>query len=86
MMDRTKKGNMIKLFSPKSVCLIGASHKKSSVGYGILKNLIKGGVFDSKYNTPFKGKIFAVNPNVDKILGKKCYTSVLDVINQLTLQ
>ena len=72
-------------FNPKSIAVIGASRKKNSAGQGILKSLLKGGVFNSKTNTPFKGKVFAVNPKANKILGLKCYKSIIDIKNNIDL-
>ncbi len=66
-------------FEPKAVAVIGASRKTDSAGYGVLKSLLMGGVFESDTNRPFKGKVFAINPNAEDILGQKCLKSVLDV-------
>jgi acetyltransferase len=66
-------------FSPKSIAVIGASRKPNTAGNGILRSLIKGGVFASKTNRPFRGKIFPVNPNADRILGKRCYKSITEI-------
>lgn len=60
--------NQIKnFFYPKSICIVGASTKEKSIGYEILKNIKIYG---------YKGKIFPVNPNAEKILDYKCYNSV----------
>jgi len=64
---------------PNSIALIGASRKVQSVGYGILKNLLTGCVFNTKYCKPYNGKVYAVNPNAKKVLGQKCYNSILDI-------
>ncbi len=72
-------------FSPRSVAVIGASRRKNSAGHGVLKSLVKGGVFKSKTNRPFKGKIYAINPNADKVLGKKCYGSVKEIKGKIDL-
>jgi len=72
-------------FNPKSVAVIGASRKKSSAGQGILKSLLKGGVFRSKTNKPFKGKIYAINPKAEEILGVKCYKSIVDIRGKVDL-
>jgi acetyltransferase len=53
--------------SPKSIALIGASHKRGKVGNAIAKNLIK-----------FKNSFF-VNPSLKSLLGKKCYSSILEI-------
>lgn len=73
------------LFEPRSVAVIGASRDSESVGYGILFNLLNGGFFQTKYNRPFKGKIFPVNPNAVEILGKLCYRSVKDIDERIEL-
>ncbi|MEM2138525.1 MAG: CoA-binding protein [Candidatus Woesearchaeota archaeon] len=77
--------NLDIFFNPKSVAVIGASRKKNSAGQGILKSLLKGGVFFNKSNKTFKGKLFPVNPNAKKILGKKCYPSILDIKSNVDL-
>ncbi|MFH1829552.1 MAG: acetate--CoA ligase alpha subunit [Pseudomonadota bacterium] len=56
-----------KLFSPRAVAVIGASHKEGKVGYSLVKNLIEHG---------FEGPIYLVNPHVDKILALACYKDI----------
>jgi acetate---CoA ligase (ADP-forming) len=63
--------------------VIGASRRPASVGHGVLKNLLSGGVFQNKYCTPYRGKIFAVNPNATSVLGQKCYESVLQIKDKI---
>ncbi|MCS3924156.1 acetate--CoA ligase alpha subunit [Methanosalsum natronophilum] len=58
-----------KMFSPKSVAVIGASKNKEKVGYAVLKNLV-----DS-----FKGKIYPINPNAETILGLKAFSSIKEI-------
>jgi acetyl coenzyme A synthetase (ADP forming)-like protein len=72
-------------FNPESVVVIGASRKPKSAGYGVLKSLISGGVFKSRTNRPFKGKIYGVNPNAENILGKRMYSSVLEIPGRIDL-
>ncbi len=62
--------NYQKLFEPKSVAIIGASHEPKKIGHTILGNLVNGG---------YKGKVYPVNPSGGEILGKKVYKSVLDI-------
>ncbi len=57
-------------FNPESVAVIGASQEEGKLGYVILKNVISAG---------YKGKVYAVNPKADEILGIKSYPSVLDI-------
>ena len=59
-----------KLLSPASVAVIGASADTTKVGNNVLENIISGG---------YTGRIYPVNPNVDEILGKKCWHSVLEI-------
>ncbi|MFH1056436.1 MAG: CoA-binding protein, partial [Candidatus Micrarchaeota archaeon] len=73
------------LFDPKSIAVVGASEEKDSVGRGIVESLLKGSVFPSKYAKPFKGKVFAINPNHKKILGLKGFPSVLSVKEKIDL-
>ncbi|HWC18967.1 MAG TPA: CoA-binding protein, partial [Terriglobales bacterium] len=55
------------IFHPKTVALIGATEKPSSVGRTILRNLL---------DQPFGGTIFPVNPKRSNVLGVRCYRSV----------
>jgi len=73
------------ILKPKSIALVGASRKTQSVGHGILVNLLKGGAFKSIYAKPFKGPIYAINPNAKTVLGKKCYPNVLAVKSSIDL-
>ncbi|MEI8344871.1 MAG: CoA-binding protein, partial [Candidatus Omnitrophota bacterium] len=52
--------DLMPLFEPKSVAVIGASRNKETVGYAILNNLIRAG---------FKGPIYPVNPKADSLEG-----------------
>ena len=65
-----------KLFSPKSVAIIGASQKALSIGNVITKNLLK---------YEYKGPIYPINPKADEILGVKAYPSILDVPGDVDL-
>ncbi len=57
------------VFRAKSVAVIGASAKRGSIGYVIVKNLVD----------RFQGKIYPVNPKYKEILGLKCYPRIEDV-------
>ncbi|QBR83975.1 bifunctional acyl-CoA synthetase/GNAT family N-acetyltransferase [Legionella israelensis] len=58
------------IFNPSSIAVIGASSKKQSIGYLILRNLI---------TEKFQGKIYAVNPSHEQVQNKKSYPTVLDI-------
>ncbi len=59
------------MFQPKSIAVIGASNKEGKIGHSVMKNL----VVDSKY----AGPVYPINPKDKEVLGKKAYTSILDV-------
>jgi len=59
--------NFDAIFNPKSIAVVGASRRKTHVGYGVLNNLIQEG---------YSGEIFPVNPNAEEILGRKCYPNL----------
>lgn len=77
--------NLNKLFNPKSVAVIGASRNPGSVGYGVLKSLLRGGFFQDKNVKPFKGKVYAINPNANTVQGQKCYKSIKDIRGKVDL-
>jgi acyl-CoA synthetase (NDP forming) len=56
-------------FEPESVALIGASSRPLRPGHSLFMNM----------NICFGDRFYPVNPNVDKIDGKVCYKSILDV-------
>lgn len=62
--------NLHRVFNPGSVAVIGASEKKGSVGFSIMKNLVESG---------FKGDIFPVNPKHKQIMALAAYASVEDI-------
>jgi len=63
-------------FEPKSIAIIGASHKPGKIGYVILSNFV-GGMYGKN--------IYPVNPDTKPILGLKVYNSVLDIKDDLDL-
>ncbi len=67
---------MNNFFNPKSIAVVGASRTPGKVGYDILKNLIQ---------YEFEGAIYPINPGADNILGKKAYSSLLDVPDNIDL-
>src|SRR5215207_2677883 len=59
-----------KLFAPRSVALVGASHRDGSLGRIILRNLREGG---------FPGVIHLVNPRYAEIDGVACVPRIEDL-------
>src|SRR5215471_14992280 len=59
-----------KLFSPRSVAVVGASPREASVGRAILRNLRSAG---------FKGSIRLVNPHYGEIEGFKTLKTIQEL-------
>lgn len=59
-----------KIFNPRNMAVIGASHDPTKIGHVVLKNFMDGG---------FPGALYPVNPSSSEVLGLKCYKSVKDV-------
>src|SRR5262249_13890929 len=62
--------NLDALFRPKSVAVIGASHRPGSTGAMVWKRLIEGG---------FDGPVWAVNPKYDMLDGHVCVSDAGDL-------
>ncbi len=65
-----------RLFNAASIAIIEASRDVTDAGYQALVTLQEG---------KFEGRIYPVNPKEKKILGLKCYSSVLDIPENLDL-
>ncbi len=65
-----KIAGLEKIFSPKSIAVIGASHDPTKIGHVVLKNFMDGG---------FPGKLYPVNPSSTEVLGLPCFKSVKDI-------
>lgn len=59
-----------KVFHPKTVAVIGASQRQSSVGHIVLKNLAE---------AEFKGQVFPVNPKHKHVGKAPCYPDISQV-------
>lgn len=60
--------NLDKIFIPKSIAVIGASDEEGTVGYTLIKNLVK-----------YEGKVYPVNIHKDEILGLKACKTVSEL-------
>ncbi|MDO8633931.1 MAG: CoA-binding protein [archaeon] len=63
-------------FFPKTVAVIGASSEKESIGRTIFENFLSGHL---------KNRVYPVNPNHAKVLGKKSFKSVKDIPGSVDL-
>jgi acetyl coenzyme A synthetase (ADP forming)-like protein len=70
------KQNLIKLFNPRSIAVVGTNNVKGTVPYDILFNILK---------TEFTGIVFPVSPGEKSICSVKAYKYVLDIPDQVDL-
>ncbi|RPI75547.1 MAG: acetyl-CoA synthetase [Ignavibacteriales bacterium] len=68
--------SLSKFFYPETVCIIGASGKKGSLGYE-LTNCVK--------NYGYTGKLILVNPKTEEILGIKCHRFIDEIKQKIDL-
>jgi acyl-CoA synthetase (NDP forming) len=67
---------LTKFFYPHSVCIIGASGKKGTLGFELTR-CVK--------NYGYRGKLFLVNPKAKKIAGIKCNVSIDQIKEDIDL-
>ncbi|ASM74994.1 acetate--CoA ligase family protein [Sulfitobacter sp. DFL-23] len=60
--------NLTRLFSPRSIVVIGASEKPHSIGNLAMQNIVE--------HSGFKGEVYPVNPKQDSVMGLTCYPDV----------
>ncbi len=70
------KRKLDKIFRPKKIAVIGASSKKGSVGYALMKNLIGSG---------YDGIVYPINPKHDNIQGVRAYPTVNSIPDKIDL-
>jgi acetyltransferase len=58
------------LFEPTSVAVIGASDRENSVGGVLFRNIVEAG---------YKGRLYAVNPKHEVVMGVKSYKSIEEI-------
>ncbi|MDY6766243.1 MAG: CoA-binding protein, partial [Candidatus Nanohaloarchaea archaeon] len=63
-------------FTPDSVAIIGASREGGKVGHAVLRNFVE---------EDFRGDIYPVNPEAERILGLDVYGSVNDIAEEVDL-
>ena len=63
-------------FEAKRVAVIGASKEEGKIGNVVFQNFL---------SLPFKGEVFAVNPNAPEVMGYKTYKSIRDVPGKIDL-
>jgi acetyltransferase len=68
--------NLDKVFDPKSIAIIGASNRKGSVGYILLRNLI---------GAEYEGVVFPVSKTSASVQGIQAYASISQVPRKIDL-
>jgi len=63
-------------FNPKVVAVVGVSKTPTKIGSIIFGNFLRPG---------FTGNVYPVNPKHERVLGKKCYTSVNEIHESVDL-
>lgn len=64
------------MFNPNSVAVVGATARPGTVGQTVLESLLRG---------RFQGKVYAVNPKHEEVLGLKAYKSIRDIPQSVDL-
>jgi acetate---CoA ligase (ADP-forming) len=70
------KQNLVKIFNPKSIAVVGTNNSKGTVPYDILFNILK---------SEFTGIVFPVSPGEKSICSVKAYKYVLDITDPVDL-
>ena len=70
------RNELDRILRPRSVAVIGASMDKKKAGYRMAQNIIEGG---------FKGEVYFINPKGGELFGRKVYTSVTGVEDEIDL-
>ncbi len=71
-----KKSDLDNFFLADNVVIIGASRDPTKVGHVIFRNLIDG---------KWLGKLYLVNPLVERILNHRCYRSLADIEDEVEM-
>jgi acetyl coenzyme A synthetase (ADP forming)-like protein len=67
---QAEAASIVRLMSPRSIAVIGASRKPGTIGHEVFRNLLGYG---------FTGPVYPVNPSSVSVAGVRAYPSVLDV-------
>ena len=71
-----EKHYLTPLLEPRAVGIIGASEREGSIGNVLIRNMLGAG---------YTGKLFAINPKHETVMGLPCYRSVEEVPHRLDL-
>ena len=68
--------NIESMISPTSIAVLGASNRKGSVGNAVIANIVNGG---------YTGRVYPVNPSSETVLGLRCYSSMLEIVEPVDI-
>jgi acetate---CoA ligase (ADP-forming) len=74
--EEIHKQNLVKIFNPQSIAVVGTNNVKGTVPYDILFNILK---------AEFRGIVFPVSPGEKSICSVKAYKYVLDITDPVDL-
>ncbi len=66
--QRAEAKSIARIFRPRGVAVVGASRRKDSLGNQLLRSLTSGG---------FTGRVVAIHPVADEVVGVKAYPTLL---------
>ncbi len=66
-------------FAPRSVAVVGASARETSVGYALLENLLFGRMGGRDRAEGFPGPVYAVNPRGGELLGHPVHRALAEI-------
>ncbi|MFC4566050.1 acetate--CoA ligase family protein [Nocardiopsis mangrovi] len=61
---------MNRIFTPRSIAIIGASNETGKIGNSVIRNIVDGG---------YAGEVYPINPKSDEVYGRAAYKSIGDV-------
>ncbi|KAL7068356.1 putative acetyl-CoA synthetase [Cryptosporidium serpentis] len=74
-----ERSSMNCMFEPKTIALVGATERKSSVGRALFLNMTQQYPEDIVEDSNFNYTVYPVNPTRKECFGKKCYDSLLNI-------
>ena len=75
-MDCPGGASIVRLLSPQSIAVVGASRAPGTIGHEVFRNLLQYG---------FQGPVYPVNPTAGSVAGVRAYSTVLDVPDAVDL-
>jgi acyl-CoA synthetase (NDP forming)/RimJ/RimL family protein N-acetyltransferase len=74
--QRAEAASIERIFSARSIAVVGASRRKDSIGQAMVRNLVLGN---------YQGSVYAVNSQAEAVSGLPAYKTVQDVPDEVDL-